>query len=287
MRRFILILGLVAIASQARASDYDIPVLRGSSPDVPTPYVPAPPVYVGWAGSYAGVQAGFSRAGVDFSSSLTPLISDILRDTTIEPNVLGFHVLGLTDDTGSYNVGGFVGFNTQWDDAVLGFELNYGHTNLTKAASDTESRSFINNGQAPPSHTYQYNISVTGSTSVQITDLWTGRFRAGWVVDGFMPYAFVGGAMALTNVFQSVTITGTLTDIVTNNQTTTLLDLPGTATAGQGNHLVYGYTGGLGADYMLTPAIFVRGEWEYIGFRDVKSAKININTFRSALAVRF
>ena len=38
---------------------------------------------------------------------------------------------------------------------------------------------------------------------------------------------------------------------------------------------------------MLTPAIFVRGEWEYIGFRDVKSAKVNINTFRSALAVRF
>ena len=197
-------------------------------------------------------------------------------------------MLGLTDDTGSYNAGGFVGFNTQWDDVVIGFELNYGHTNLTKAASDTESRSFINNGQAPQNHTYQYNITVVGSTSVQITDLWTGRFRAGWVIDGFMPYAFVGGAIGLANVFSSVTITGTRDDIVSNNPpVTTVLDLPGTATAGQGNAPTFGYTGGLGADYMLTPAVFVRGEWEYIGFRDVKSAKVNINTFRSALAVRF
>ena len=42
-----------------------------------------------------------------------------------------------------------------------------------------------------------------------------------------------------------------------------------------------------GADYMLTPAIFWRGEWEYIGFRDVKSAKVNINTLRTGLGVRF
>ena len=164
---------------------------------------------------------------------------------------------------------------------------SYGHTNLNKAASDSESRSFINNGQAPANHTYQYNITVTGSASIQITDIWTGRFRAGWVVNGFMPYGFVGGAVALANVSRSATISGTLTDITSGGSVTNPLVLPGPLTLAQNNYFTYGYTAGGGADYKLTPAIFVRGEWEYIGFRDVKSARVNINTLRTGLGVRF
>src|SRR6516162_5470798 len=141
-------------------------------------------------------------------------------------------------------------------------------------AADSESRSFINNGQAPANHTYQYDVTMVGSASVQITDIWTGRFRAGWVVGGFMPYGFVGGAVALANVTRSAMITGTLTDITLSSSVTSPLILPGPLTLGQSNYFTFGYTAGGGADYMLTPAIFVRGEWEYIGFRDVKSAKV-------------
>ena len=69
MRHFILAVALVAtlasLASEAPAADYEVPVLRGSSPDVGSPYVPAPPVYTSWGGFYAGVQAGYSRAGVE------------------------------------------------------------------------------------------------------------------------------------------------------------------------------------------------------------------------------
>ena len=291
MRHFILAVALVAtlasLASEAPAADYEVPVLRGSSPDVGSPYVPAPPVYTSWGGFYAGAQAGYSRAGVDFTATIGPLISAILRNTTIESTVAGFNVLGAKDDTSSYNVGGFAGFNTQWDDVVIGFEVSYGHTNLNKMAADSESRSFINNGQAPANHTYQYDVTMVGSASVQITDIWTGRFRAGWVVGGFMPYGFVGGAVALANVTRSAMITGILTDITSSSSVTSPLILPGPLTLGQSNYFTFGYTAGGGADYMLTPAIFWRGEWEYIGFRDVKSAKVNINTLRTGLGVRF
>jgi outer membrane immunogenic protein len=295
MRRSILILCFVALVSEARAADYDIPVLRGSSPDVPGPYVPAPPVFVGWSGFYAGGQAGFSRAGVDFTSTLAPVISGILRDTTIEPNVVGFHVLQVKDDTSSYNVGAFAGFNTQWDDVVLGLELNYSHVSLNKSAADSEERVFINNGQALPNHTLQYDIKVDGSALVQITDLWTGRFRAGWVANNFMPYGFVGAAVARATVLRSVTITGFLKDINNNCQVTptnpctpvtTPLDF-GPVTVGQNGDFVWGYEAGGGIDYLITPAVFARGEWEYIGLRDVKSARVNINTVRTALGVRF
>jgi outer membrane immunogenic protein len=291
MRRSILILCFVALVSEARAADYDIPVLRGSSPGVPGPYVPAPPVFVGWSGFYAGGQVGFSRAGVDFTSTLAPVISGILRDTTIEANVAGFHVLQVKDDTSSYNVGAFAGFNTQWDDVVLGLELSYSHVNLNKSAADSEERVFVNNGQAPPGHTYQYDVKVDGSASVQITDIWTGRFRAGWVANNFMPYGFVGAAVARATVLRSVTITGTLSDTFTQNNVTTTtvtpLDLPGTVTVGQNGDFVWGYAAGGGIDYLITPAVFARGEWEYIGLRDVKSARVNINTVRTALGVRF
>jgi hypothetical protein len=64
MRHFVLVLALVALVTEAPAADYEVPVLRGSSPDVPSPYVPAPPVYTAWGGFYAGAQAGFSRAGL-------------------------------------------------------------------------------------------------------------------------------------------------------------------------------------------------------------------------------
>jgi opacity protein-like surface antigen len=288
MRHFVLVLALVALATEAPAADYEVPVLPGSSPDVPSPYVPAPPVYTSWGGFYAGAQAGFSRAGVDFSTSLDPLISGILRDLTILPDVLNFRVLAMKDDTGSYNVGGFAGFNTQWDDAVFGFEVSYGHTNLNKVAADSESRRFINNGQAQPNHTLQYDVTVKGSASVQITDIWTGRFRAGWAVGGFMPYGFVGGAVALANVIRSVDIEGEITDIPPPPATPPpRIPFGGSVTLAQNNAFTFGYTAGGGADYMLTPAIFVRGEWEYIGFRDVKNARVNINTLRTGLGVRF
>ena len=128
---------------------------------------------------------------------------------------------------------------------------------------------------------------MVGSASVQITDIWTGRFRAGWVSGGFMPYGFVSGAVALANVVRSVSITGFRRDTTPSLGPWVQIDVGGPLTLNQNNYFTYGYSAGGGADYKLTPAIFVRGEWEYIGFRDVKSARVNINTLRTGLGVRF
>jgi opacity protein-like surface antigen len=294
MRRFVVTLALTAIAGTAFAGEFelpDVPILRGSNPALPSPYIPAPPVFTRWSGFYGGVQIGWSRAAVDFSTIVGPLVNQILRDSAIQENVGGWSIL-LNGDTSSYNAGGFVGFNTQWDEAILGFELNYGHTNLRKAASDSLSLSFINNAQAPQGHTYQYDVTVSGAASVQITDIWTARLRGGWVVDCWLPYAFAGGAVARANVFRTAAVSGTLTDISTDSSgneisVTGALVLPAPITEGQSNFIAFGYTLGMGVDYMITPNVIARGEYEFIQMPNVKGARLSINTLRTGVGFKF
>jgi opacity protein-like surface antigen len=294
MRRFIVALALAGIAGSAFAGEFelpDVPVLRGSNPALPSPYIPAPPVFTRWSGFYGGVQAGYSRAGVDFSQVVGPLVNQILRDSAIQQNVGSWSILS-NGDTNSYNAGGFAGFNTQWDEAVLGFEMNYAHTNLLRADSDSLSLMFINNAQAPTGHTYQYAITVSGASSVQVTDIWTARLRGGWVVDCWLPYAFAGGAVARANVFRSAAVSGTLTDIHTDASgneisTTSTLALPAPITEGQNNYIAFGYTLGVGVDYMLLPNVIARAEYEFVQMPNVKGAKLSINTLRTGVGLKF
>ena len=51
------------------------------------------------------------------------------------------------------------------------------------------------------------------------------------------------------------------------------------------NHLVYGYTGGLGVDVNLIGGLFMRAEWEYIRF--TSSVDTSINTVRAGLGYKF
>lgn len=53
----------------------------------------------------------------------------------------------------------------------------------------------------------------------------------------------------------------------------------------QHNHLVYGYTAGLGVDIHLIAGLFMRAEWEYIRF--TSSVDTNINTVRAGLGYKF
>src|SRR5207249_846244 len=128
---------LTGFVSSATAGEFelpDFPILRGSGPDVPSPYVPAPPTFIRWSGYYGGAQIGYSRAEVDFKTAVAPLVHEILRNTTIESEVASW-VLLTRGDTRSYSAGGFLGYNTQWDDAILGVEASYNHTALHKAAA--------------------------------------------------------------------------------------------------------------------------------------------------------
>src|SRR5262245_14833899 len=120
MRRPFVALALLGLISNASAGEYeipDLPTLRGSSP-----FVPAPPTYPRWAGFYVGGSVGYGSAHVDFSKATQPLLTFVLRELALEneQHVSQWKVLG-DKDTGGSSFGGFVGFNSQWDDVILGF----------------------------------------------------------------------------------------------------------------------------------------------------------------------
>jgi outer membrane immunogenic protein len=51
------------------------------------------------------------------------------------------------------------------------------------------------------------------------------------------------------------------------------------------NHLIYGYTAGLGIDINLVGGLFLRGEWEYVRF--TSAVDTSINTVRAGLGYKF
>lgn len=283
MRRVFVGLGLLGMMIQgAAAADLGSYVLRGS--DTPT---------YRWSGVYVGGQIGYSSAGFDFSGGgLGPLISTILRDTRInqDVDVSGLTVLGKTDRNG-VGFGGFVGYNLQWSDAVLGAELNYSRMNLTGASSDSLARRLPDTNV---SSNYGYNTYVSGQSSIHLTDLATLRARAGWAAGPFMPYGFVGAAVGRAD-------TATTATVAFCGYDSTDLTVPqdpegcatngtvggGTASQSKNGEFIWGGAAGLGLDVSLFPNVFIRGEWEYLLFAPIHNVNLSINTFRTGVGVLF
>jgi outer membrane immunogenic protein len=279
MRSVICALALLAVPTGALAGDFDI--LRGSEPTVH------------WGGLYGGVQAGYSSAEMDFSGGAGPLIADALRSSSLGNDLAGWEVLG-SMATDRVNYGGFVGYNMEWEEVILGLEVNYNHPLLTGSSSSSLSRAFIDNTGAPPNTTYQYAMTVTGNSSVRLTDIATFRARAGWEAGRFLPYAFAGLAVGRADVSQSATVSGTVTSTVTNPVTGTTttsspaaVNLPGPQSNTQQGMFAYGFTAGIGADVALLQNVFARAEWEYIGFSPIEGTKVSINSIRGGVGLKF
>ena len=148
--------------------------------------------------------------------------------------------------------GAFLGYNTQWQDLVLGVEATYTHVNLNTTASS------VPNGVGRFFPDVNTGVNVSASGDLDLTDYGTARGRAGYVVGNFLPYGFIG--MAVGRASYSVNTTS-LVQQTSNNITQTFLF---TNAAGQTNALLWGYTAAptrLGAHKYR-----VRGEFEFVQF---------------------
>jgi opacity protein-like surface antigen len=293
MRRLFFILGLIASCSGAYAQEYEYetPILRGSEAEAT---MPTPPTFQRWRGVYGGGQFGFSAVGDNFGNSVNDLASSIVRNTVLEPVVANLATLPKANSNGS-NFGGFFGYNTQWEGAILGFEINYSRVSATVAASATIPPLLISNDAgAPAGHHFVYGLSESGNSAVRITDLATFRARAGWIAGQFLPYAFLGVAVARADVSRSATVLWTRTDTpdVQTPPTPQLTPIPtasggGTQSDIQNGGFYYGYAAGLGMDVFVMPNVFLRGEWEFVQLPSVKSMSVNMNNLRMAVGMKF
>jgi opacity protein-like surface antigen len=247
MRRILVAAALtVGVAQGAFAAD--LPVLRGGYID---DY--ARPVVVDWQGVYIGGQGGWGSTDIKPEANINnDLAAAFAAQNGLPP--AGFGPPGSSHRTDS-GYGAFIGYNTQWDDVVIGLEGNY-----------------FNGKFGSVSYWESTAAGVTSFSSVAMTvkDFGTLRARAGYVWGAFLPYAFGGVALGRADVVRTVGV---------NDPT-----VPGVI-ATQNDRFIYGYTAGLGVDVSLYAGLFLRAEWEYIRF--TSAIDTNINTVRAGLGYKF
>ncbi len=282
MRRWFVALWLIALTARAVAGEFEMPVLRGS-----TPFVPAAPTYTRWSGFYVGGQVGGNSTHMDFAGATESLIAYLLRTTALEneqhPSQWG--VLGSADVTGT-SYGGFIGYNSQWDDLIIGIDLHYNHGGFfANAPTNPIARAVSAGGN-------NYLVNITGNASMRITDFGAARLRAGWIFHNFLPYATFGFALGRADVTRSVTVSGA------ENPPAGYPTVPCDPLAGctefsfstsdaKTGRFIYGWAAGGGMDILVMPNVFVRAEYEYLNFAQLSGIKAQINSARIGAGLRF
>jgi outer membrane immunogenic protein len=227
-----------------------------------------------------GGQWGYSDTNADFSRSTQAPIAYVLRDTalevTSEPSNLP--TLG-SADTAAMSYGGFVGYNSQWQNLMLGVEGNFNHTTASlNAPSSPIARSFLSDGSG---NFYTVGISATGTMAD--FNYFELRGRAGVILGDFLPYGFVGPAVGIANINVTANVEG-VCDAGSN---------PGcsgfafTATGGRNSAIIYGGAVGGGLDYAITQNIFLRGEFEYLRFVEFDDILVAVSSVRVGGGFKF
>lgn len=202
--------------------------------------------------------------------------------------------------TGAAGFGGFIGYNYRWDDVVMGGELNYNHTSLKIGAADTIGPLLVPGANLPDGSTVYYTVQVASAASVAINDIMTARLRGAWTFDNFMPYGFIGFAVGRADVSRSTTLAGS-TKTTTTPPTTGPggIVIPGVPVTGplilpgdpqsqvQTGVFAYGFAAGLGVEVALMQNLFARAEWEFVEFPNISDIRVQVNSARVAVGLKF
>jgi opacity protein-like surface antigen len=125
-------------------------------------------------------------------------------------------------------------------------------------------------------------VTIDANSQNKLVDYATLRARAAYAFSQFLPYAFVGGAVGRFNY----AVNATVTDVVSIAG----VPQPPVVCAGSSakdNAIVGGFTLGLGLDVAILPNVFLRAEWEYVGFAQANGIRSTMNTGRVGLGVTF
>jgi len=255
MRRFLLVAVMCGATDVAQAADMpDLPFLRGSLADGLSNSK------VNWQGYYIGGQASYGSA----TSKPASGINRDLQSTFVPPANVSYNWAPLgSAHSNTTGYGAFFGYNSQWDDVVIGFEANYIHDGIR---SNTNSVGYRYEADNVTVQSITYS-----SAAVRLSDFGSLRIRGGYVMGCFLPYAFVGTGFGSQTVDRGVS-----TDPAPIQ--------PATYTASK-TKLVYGYSAGAGLDVMLVGGLFVRAEYEYR--RVTSDVETNINTVRAGVGYKF
>ena len=257
----------LTLASPAVAADFEIPppapvtdydVLRGSVPV-------GPATFTRWSGFYAGGQIGLSDANADFSSTTQSLVAYALRATTLESQQAPsqWPVLGNADQ-GAIGYGAFVGYNTQWEDLILGIEANFNRASFSLHASTSPIARSRATARAAPTA----SVSLATARLPTRTSRRSGCGPAGSPAI-FCPTALSDSRSGVANT--NVSATGVAVQYTSGTVGVCTVSKPcGSASINNGfnanSQVLYGFTVGGGVDVALMQNVFLRAEFEFDQF---------------------
>lgn len=274
----IMLAGLGTFApNPAVAADLFGP-LRGTHSGMPQ----LTPVHV-WDGAYFGGFAGMTNLRAIPRSGFREFLDHELRLNAFASNTGIRNWVSLPakrNQTTSF--GFFAGYNFQFDEAVLGFEFDYTRGNNAVVARDSLTRVTDLDGlhdNFGPLAGQTGAVTMSGESRLQVRDLMTLRARAGYTYGSMLPFVTAGAALARYSRSYSAT-----QDVNPTLQ-------PPLADTNYGPDTKSGYGFGLaagaGMDVAVTENLFLRGEWQYLHFRDLGGIRADLNNFRAGAAVKF
>ncbi|MCJ2132351.1 outer membrane protein [Methylobacterium sp. E-045] len=284
----------------AHAADLDYGVLRGSD------YEPAS-TEIDWNGGYFGAHAGYSSAALGFNNAFKPIVASALSQTYFESEMNASGLLQThSTRTEGVSYGAFAGWNYQFDETVIGVEVDYTNFGRTGASYNYISRSMVGTDG------YFRSVGLEGTSSTRLEDFGTIRARAGYTMGAFLPFVTGGLAIGRAQVADQVKIQAAEYDQTTYRANLGLSDPrqaavvnhsgyssfnaqnPGRSTLADPitygtskTKVVGGIALGAGLEYALTQNIILRGEYQYVLFNDFDGHKVNLNTVRGGAAVKF
>jgi outer membrane immunogenic protein len=281
MRWVVCVLLVLGFGPQAFAadldSDSDLDVLRGSEPV-------GPAAFTNWSGVYAGGQGSYSALLADFSKATTPLVAQSLVELVLETDDMPskWPVLGKgSADVGGF--GGFVGYNSQWQNLILGVEANYTHSPVTVTAAESP---ILN--RVVSAGSLNYSVNLLGTGSITLDDYVSLRARAGYILNNFLPYGFVGFVLGDGDYSVTTQVFGQQsTSTLPCTPSLTCVDYNFSNSAAKSNVLLYGFSAGGGLDWALTQQFFLRGEFEFVQFVPINNIVLSTLTGRVGVGVKF
>jgi outer membrane immunogenic protein len=266
LRSLLCGVAMLGMAVQAHAADMSEPFLRGSS-------VVAAPSGPRWDGVYVGAHVGYSVPGIDFTNNTNDVrtLAGLagISSATVTP-------LGNQDST-SPHFGGFIGYNTQWDGAVISLEGAYNWLNKALTATNSITGNFV-----PGSPLLAYAFAA--SETARIIDYGTLRVRGGWAAGMFMPYATFGLAVGRMDIDRTVLVTAST---IAATPAGTVVPPPSAVTQSLTGQFGYGWAAGLGVDFCLMANLFARAEYEYVQFPDFQGLNAHMHNVRVGAALKF
>jgi opacity protein-like surface antigen len=240
--------------------------------DLPYPpaYEPDPVDSFNWGGLYGGIHVGYASTNSKGVSGLDPTARAIASSALGLSNVYS----PISTDTAKYSsdemtAGGFIGANWVWDDVILGIEADY--------ITFWDKNQGIGTQNFPVGALPGYGAVIpqgTQTTSIQNVGLL--KLRAGYAMGRFLPFATIGLAVGdgvVSNYYGSIAVPANSAVV------------PFSGARKQG--WLTGGTAGVGLDIAVTDNVFIRTEYNYIGFADFNGTTVTMHNIQAGIAFKY